>query len=145
MKDSSEGCHVTPQTRVSEPAAGPGFRFSWKWRRRSPIKIMERTHEQATETVYAEEKIAILRRHLLEQVPISELCEKHSLRPTVFYRWQKESSRTGPTASPHAKIAERRSASGTDGHGLAGSGLVVHDRRRINGQLFGLIAAYPGL
>jgi transposase len=37
-----------------------------------------------------EEKVAILRRHLLEQVPISELCDKHGLQPTVFYRWQKE-------------------------------------------------------
>jgi transposase len=26
----------------------------------------------------------------LEQVPISELCDKHGLQPTVFYRWQKE-------------------------------------------------------
>jgi putative transposase len=33
-----------------------------------------------------EEKVAILRRHLLEQVPISELCDKHGLQPTVFYR-----------------------------------------------------------
>src|SRR4051794_17315282 len=33
-----------------------------------------------------EEKVAILRRHPLEQVPISELCEKHGLQPTVFYR-----------------------------------------------------------
>lgn len=37
-----------------------------------------------------EEKVVILRRHVLEQVPISELCDKHGLQPTVFYRWQKE-------------------------------------------------------
>jgi transposase len=56
-----------------------------------------------------EEKVAILRRHLLEQVPISELCDKHGLQPTVFYRWQKEffkngalpsSQRRGPTIQP---------------------------------------------
>ena len=29
------------------------FRFSWKWRKRSPIKIMERTHEEATEALHA--------------------------------------------------------------------------------------------
>ena len=29
------------------------FRFSWKWRKRSPIKIMERTHEEATEVAFA--------------------------------------------------------------------------------------------
>jgi transposase len=45
-----------------------------------------------------EEKVAILRRHLLEQVPISELCEKHCLQPTVFYRWQKEFFENGAAA-----------------------------------------------
>ena len=38
----------------------------------------------------AEQKVAILRRHLLDKVPVSELCEELNLRPTVFYRWQKE-------------------------------------------------------
>jgi transposase len=32
----------------------------------------------------AEEKVAILRRHLPEQVPVSELCDKQGLQPTVF-------------------------------------------------------------
>jgi transposase len=35
------------------------------------------------------EKMAILREHLIEKVPISEVCEKHGLQPTVFYGWQK--------------------------------------------------------
>jgi len=38
----------------------------------------------------AEEKVAILRRHLLDKVPVSDLCEELGLQPTVFYRWQKE-------------------------------------------------------
>jgi len=37
-----------------------------------------------------EEKVAILRRHLVEGVPISDLCDEQGLQPTVFYRWQKE-------------------------------------------------------
>ena len=37
----------------------------------------------------AEEKVSILRRHLVEKVPVSELCEQLGLQPTVFYRWQK--------------------------------------------------------
>lgn len=36
------------------------------------------------------EKMAILRQHLLEKIPISELCEKHGLQPTVLYQWQKK-------------------------------------------------------
>jgi transposase len=38
----------------------------------------------------AEEKVAILRRHLLDKVPVSDLYEELGLQPTVFYRWQKE-------------------------------------------------------
>ena len=37
----------------------------------------------------AEEKAALLRRHLVEGVAVSEICEEHDLQPTVFYRWQK--------------------------------------------------------
>jgi transposase len=46
----------------------------------------------------AEEKVAILRRHLLDKVPISDLCEEHGLQPTVFYRWQKELFENGAAA-----------------------------------------------
>lgn len=31
-----------------------------------------------------EEKVAILRRHLVERVPISDLCDELGLQPTVF-------------------------------------------------------------
>ena len=37
-----------------------------------------------------QEKVAILRRHLLEKVPVSDLCEEHWIHPTLFYRWQKD-------------------------------------------------------
>ena len=38
----------------------------------------------------AQEKVAILRLHLLEHIPISDLCDQHGIHPTMFYRWQKE-------------------------------------------------------
>ena len=37
-----------------------------------------------------EEKLAILRKHLLEGVAVSDICDEHDLQPTVFYRWQKQ-------------------------------------------------------
>jgi hypothetical protein len=40
------------------------FRFCWKWSKRSPTKIMERTHEEATEALHRKRKAAILRGHL---------------------------------------------------------------------------------
>jgi transposase len=42
----------------------------------------------------AEEKVAVLRRHLLDKVPVSDLCEELGLKPTVFYRCKRSSSRT---------------------------------------------------
>ncbi len=36
------------------------------------------------------EKMAILREHLIDKVPVSEVCEKHGFQPTLFYHWQKK-------------------------------------------------------
>ena len=46
----------------------------------------------------AQEKVAILRQHLVEKVPVSQVCDKHGLNPTVFYRWQKEFFENGAAA-----------------------------------------------
>jgi transposase len=37
-----------------------------------------------------QDKAAIVREHLIEKVPVSDLCDKHGLKPTLFYRWQKD-------------------------------------------------------
>jgi transposase-like protein len=37
-----------------------------------------------------EQKVAILREHLADKVPVSEVCNKHGLQPSVFYQWQKQ-------------------------------------------------------
>jgi transposase len=46
----------------------------------------------------AEEKVVIIRRHLVDHVPVSELCDEYHLHPTVFYRWQKEFFENGAAA-----------------------------------------------
>lgn len=46
----------------------------------------------------AQEKVAILREHLLEGKPISEVCQRHQLQPTVFYGWQKTFFENGSAA-----------------------------------------------
>ncbi len=61
----------------------------------------------------AEEKVAILRRHLLDKLPVSELCEELSLKPTVFYRWQKEFFENGAAAfqaqeRPNRQVEEKQ-------------------------------------
>jgi transposase len=45
-----------------------------------------------------QEKVAILREHLLEGKAISEVCERHGLQPTVFYGWQKQLFENGAAA-----------------------------------------------
>ena len=43
-----------------------------------------------------EEKVAIVRRHLLEKVPVSELCDQHGIAPSLFYHWQRELFENAP-------------------------------------------------
>ena len=45
-----------------------------------------------------EEKVAILRRHLIEHVPVSQVCEEHQLNSNVFYRWQQQFFENGAAA-----------------------------------------------
>jgi transposase len=37
-----------------------------------------------------EEKVAILKRHLVDKVPVSDLCDELGLNLNVFYGWQKQ-------------------------------------------------------
>ncbi len=55
-----------------------------------------------------QEKLKILRLHLLEDRPISELCEQHGIHPTLFYPWQKVCFDNG--AAAFAARSQRPSA-----------------------------------
>lgn len=44
------------------------------------------------------EKVAILKRHLVEKATVSDLCDEYGIHPTVFYRWQKEFFEKGANA-----------------------------------------------
>ena len=55
-----------------------------------------------------EEKVAILKRHLVEQIPISDLCDKYQLQPTVFYQWQKQFFENGAAAFTQDKNPKRQ-------------------------------------
>lgn len=46
----------------------------------------------------SEEKMAILRRHLVEKRPVSDVCDQAGINPTLFYRWQKELFEHGAAA-----------------------------------------------
>jgi transposase len=44
------------------------------------------------------EKVAILKRHLIDKVPISDLCDELDLYPTQLYAWLKEFFENGHAA-----------------------------------------------
>ena len=56
---------------------------------------MERTRRNFS----PEQKVNILREHLIERVPVSDVCDKHQIQPTLFYQWQKTFFEKGSAAS----------------------------------------------
>ena len=56
------------------------------------------------------EKITILRRHLIDHIPISNLCDEYKISPTLFYLWQKQLFENGAVA------LERKNASSQSQH-----------------------------
>jgi transposase-like protein len=45
--------------------------------------------EQPRRHLSVPEKVAALKRHLLEGTPVSLLCDELGIKPTVFYSWQR--------------------------------------------------------
>ena len=54
--------------------------------------------KQARKHYAPEEKVALLRRHLLEKAPVSDLCQELGLHPSLFYHWLKEFFEHGAAA-----------------------------------------------
>ncbi len=57
-----------------------------------------------------EEKVAILKRHLVEKTQVSDLCDELGLNPNVFYTWQKQLFENAAAAfqKPHHRQGDRR-------------------------------------
>lgn len=45
-----------------------------------------------------EQKVAIVKRHLVDGVPVSDLCDEHQILATQFYQWQKQLFEGGAAA-----------------------------------------------
>jgi transposase-like protein len=73
-------------------------------RKRSSGKIAERTYEKERKHFAPEEKVAILRRHLLDKVPVSDLCEElvaaDGLLPRVLREGSGRLSNEGTSSPP---------------------------------------------
>ena len=46
----------------------------------------------------AEQKLAIVKQHLVDKTPVSEVCEQNQIQPTQFYQWQKQLFENGAAA-----------------------------------------------
>ena len=51
--------------------------------------------------------MAILRKHLLEGTPVSDVCDEYGLQPTVFYRWQKQLFEQGAVVFERQRDTEK--------------------------------------
>src|ERR1700724_2915265 len=74
----------------------------------------------------AQEKVAALKRHLLEKVPISDLCDELDVYPNQIYGWLKEFFENGHAAFDNGRKskAEEEAKHGPD----KGTGYICADR-----------------
>jgi transposase len=85
----------------------PGFRpvywFSVNWNL-PPLEVAARLSTEvlsmSTQRKHysAPDKVAILRLHLLEKKPVSDVCDQFGISPNLFYRWQREFFENGAAA-----------------------------------------------
>jgi transposase-like protein len=71
------------------------------------------SRKQQRRTFSGEQKVSIVKRHLVDGVPVSDLCEEHQIQPTLFYQWQKQLFENGAAAferkgKPKGPTAEQR-------------------------------------
>ena len=81
------------------------------------------------------EKLAILRQHLLERTPISDVCQKHGIQPTLFYQWQKKLFEEGAVIFD-SKAAEGRRQTAEDQR-LAALEAKVQQKNEVLAELMG--------
>jgi transposase len=56
-----------------------------------------------------EQKAALLKRHLVDKIPVSQLCNENDLQPSVFYDWLRQLLERAPAAftAPSGSSRER--------------------------------------
>lgn len=82
---------------------------------------MKRTRKHFT----ASEKMALLRRHLIDKTPVSTVCDEARLHPTVFYRWLKQLFDNGASA------LERGNAAAADRPDIKAARRIAHLEERL--------------
>ena len=61
--------------------------------------------------ISGQQKVEIVKRHLVDGIAVSELCEEYQIQPTQFYQWQRQLFENGEKAFERkSKSAERSQA-----------------------------------
>ncbi len=92
-----------------------------------------------------EEKVSILRRHLLDGVPVSDLCDAHRIHPNMFYKWQKVFFEQGTSAfAPKADRDQGFREAGLKGDERAELGRLQRENKqlRIEREILSKAAAW---
>lgn len=55
-----------------------------------------------------EDKVAIVRRHLVDGVAVSDLCDELGVKPTQYYAWQKQFFENGSLAFQRRNAKNRQ-------------------------------------
>jgi len=55
-----------------------------------------------------EQKVKILREHLVERREVSDICSDYGIHPNMFYRWQKQFFENGERAFRNQKDTQTR-------------------------------------
>lgn len=56
------------------------------------------SHSKERRHFSPQQKVAIVKEHLVDGVPVSDLCDRHRIQPTQFYLWQKQLFENGAAA-----------------------------------------------
>jgi transposase-like protein len=65
---------------------------------------MNKPHKHYT----AVEKVAILRRHVVERMPVSDICDQYRIQPSLFYNWQRQFFENGAAAFEQPRTAPKQ-------------------------------------
>lgn len=56
----------------------------------------------------ADQKAEILKRHIKDKVPVSDLCEEYGIQPSVFYGWQNQLLERMPAVLNSGRVRDSR-------------------------------------
>lgn len=56
----------------------------------------------------SKDKVTLLKRHLVDKVPVSDLCDENGLQPSLFYGWQRQLFESGSAVFEGPRRAANR-------------------------------------